>query len=100
MVVIWENNHYRANGEATHAREQLQRTSGFADGSGAVFLPQVEAFEKESAGLSFTDTSLTFGTFFFGRCRLGRVLARGLRFGLRGRQVRMRNLDFPNCVFI
>ena len=75
MVVIWENNHYQANDEASHAREQLQRTSGFADGSGAVFVPQVEAFERETADLNFSDTSLTFGTF----SSVGVVWAESLR---------------------
>ena len=63
VVVVWEKNHYRANDEAFHARGQLQRSSGFADGSGAVLVPQVEAFEKETADLHFTDTNLTLGIF-------------------------------------
>ena len=49
--------------QGTHARGQLQRSSGIADGSGTVLVPQVEAFEKETADLNFTDTYLTFGIF-------------------------------------
>ena len=33
-------------------------------GSGAVFVPQLEANEKEIAGLFFADMSLTFGVVF------------------------------------
>ena len=57
-------NHYRANDEASHARGQIQRSTGFAAGSGAVLVPQVEAFEKETAELNFSDMFLTFGTLF------------------------------------
>jgi hypothetical protein len=32
-------------------------------GSGAVFVPQVEAYEKEVSVLIFADASLTFGSF-------------------------------------
>ena len=66
MGVVWEKNHYRTNDEASHARGQIQRSTGFAAGSGAVLVPQVEAFEKETAELNFTDTFLTFGTLFLG----------------------------------
>ena len=62
MVIVCENAHYRANDEVSNAREQLQRTLSFAEGSGAVFVPQVETFKESS--LIFADTSLTFGTFF------------------------------------
>jgi hypothetical protein len=63
VVVVCENDHYRANDEASNAREQLQRTFGFAEWSGAVFVPQVEAYEKDIADLMFIVTSLTFGAF-------------------------------------
>ena len=36
---------------------------GLAMGSGAVVVTQVEAYEKEFAGMLFADTSLTFGAF-------------------------------------
>ena len=48
MVYVCENDFYRANDEASYAREQLQRTFGFAIGSGAVFAPQVETYEIKS----------------------------------------------------
>ena len=63
MVVVWEKKHYRANDEASHARGQLQRSSGIADGSGAVLVPQFEAFEKETADFNFIDTYFTFGIY-------------------------------------
>ena len=63
MVIVFENDHYRANDEASNAREQLQRPFGFAGGSGAVFVPQVEAYEEDISNLIFIDTSLTFGAF-------------------------------------
>ena len=46
VVVVCKDDHYRANDEASHAREQLQRTFGLAMGSGAVLVPQVEAYGK------------------------------------------------------
>ena len=61
MVVVCENDHYRANDEASIAREQHQRTFGLAEGSGVVFVPQVEAYEKEFTEWIVADTSLTFG---------------------------------------
>ena len=42
--VIRMNHHHRANDEASLASEQPPRTFGFAMGSGAVFVPQVEVF--------------------------------------------------------
>ena len=45
MVVVCENDFYRANDEVSYAREQLQRTLSFAKGSGAVFAPQVGTYE-------------------------------------------------------
>ena len=48
VVVVLENDVYRANDEASFAREQLQRTFGFAMGSDAVFVPQVDAYKNDS----------------------------------------------------
>lgn len=63
VAVVCENNHYRANDGAPNAREHLQRTFGLAKGSGVVFVPQVEAYEKDISDFIFADTSLTFGAF-------------------------------------
>ena len=60
MVVVCENDHSRANDEASHAREQLQRTFGFAEGSGAVFVPQDEAYENWEGHMKFNDSALAF----------------------------------------
>ena len=62
-MVSCENAYHRANDEVSNAREQLQRTFGFAKGSGAVFAPQVETYETEISDFIFTDTFLDFGTF-------------------------------------
>ena len=66
VVVVLENDRYRANDEASFAREQLQRTFGFAMGSDAVFVLQVEAYTKDFVDLFFADTSLTFSEFVWG----------------------------------
>ena len=66
VVVVLENDRYRANDEASFAREQLQRTFGFAMGSDAVFVPQVEAYRKDFVDWIFADTSLTFSEFVWG----------------------------------
>ena len=79
MVVVLENDRYRANDEASCARGQPSRTFGFAMGFEAVFVSQVEAYRKVFVDRMFADMSLTFGSFFLGRCRLGGVPAHGLR---------------------
>ena len=66
VVVVWENDHYRVDDEASFAREQLQRTFGFAMGFDAVFVPQVEIYKKDFTDLIFADTSLTFFVFVWG----------------------------------
>ena len=45
VLVIRMNFQHRANDVASFARELLPRTFGFAMGSAAVFVPQVEVFE-------------------------------------------------------
>ena len=72
------NGHYRANDEASFASEQLQRTFGFAMGSGAFFVPQVEVYENWEGSLIFSDAALTFfsccGSSWLTICRLCRSL--------------------------
>ena len=62
MVVVLENDCYRANDEASCAREQPSRTFGFAMRFEAVLVPQVEAYRKDFVDRNFADTSLTFGS--------------------------------------
>ena len=51
MVVVREDDHNRANDEASHKpASSSSEPIGVAVGSGAVFVPQVEANEKEIAG--------------------------------------------------
>ena len=66
MVVVLENDGYRANDEASFAREQLRRTFGFAMGSEAVFVPQVQAYQKDFVDWMSADTPLTFYEFVWG----------------------------------
>ena len=54
------NGHYRANDEAAFASEQPPRTFGFALGSGAVFVPQVEVYENWEGHVTFSVAALTF----------------------------------------
>ena len=92
VVVVLENDRYRANGEASCARVQPSRTFGFVIGFESVFVSQVEAYREDFLDRIFADTSLTFGSFFLGRCRLGGVHAHGLRICPMGRQVGMNKL--------
>ena len=46
VAFVCLNGHYRANDEAYFASEQPPRTFGFAMGSGAVFVPQVEVYKN------------------------------------------------------
>ena len=63
VLVICVNYQHRANDVASFARELLPRTFGFAMGSAAVFVPQVEVFEFretvafQGSGLSFSSLS-------------------------------------------
>ena len=92
VVVALENDQYRANDAASCAREQPSRTFAFAIGFEAVFVSQVEACRNNLVDRIFADTSLTFGSFFLGRCRLGGVPAHGLRICPMGRQVGMKQI--------
>ena len=57
-----DDDHNRVNGEASHKpASSTSEPIGIAMGSGAVFVPQVEANEKEMTGLLFEDMPLTFG---------------------------------------
>ena len=53
VLVIRINFQHRANDVASFARELFPRTFGFAMGSGAVFVPQVEVFENREDHLLF-----------------------------------------------
>ena len=63
------DNHYRANDEVSYAREQLQRTFGFAMGSGAVFAPQVETYEINPTWVFVQNPVLILGISVCGRRR-------------------------------
>ena len=61
----WKEDHNRANDKAfLKPASSSSEPLGVAMGSGAVFVPQVEANEKEIAGLFFADMPLTFGVVF------------------------------------
>ena len=62
VVVVWKDDHNRANDEASFKpASSSSEPIGIAMGSGAVFVPQLEANEKEITGLLFEDMVLTFG---------------------------------------
>ena len=64
-MVVWKDDHNRANDEVSlKPASSSSEPIGVAMGSGAVFVPQFEANEKEIAGLFFVDMSLTFGVVF------------------------------------
>ena len=70
------NIHHWANDEASLASEQPPRTFGFAMGSGAVFVPQVEVYEDwESHWVSVFWLSLSSGMVGAIVCRLLDFLA-------------------------
>ena len=59
VLVICVNYQHRANDVASFARELLPRTFGFAMGSAAVFVPQVEVFEFRES-VAFQGSGLSF----------------------------------------
>ena len=60
-MVVWKDDHNRANDEAAFKPASSSSVPiGVAMGSGAVFVPQFEANEKEITGLLFADMPLTF----------------------------------------
>ena len=80
-MVVYADDSYRANDEVSYAREQLQRTLSFAEGSGAVFAPQVETYEINPTWVFVQNPVLILGISVCGR-RRGPVNSRRFSDGL------------------